>query len=280
MGLIRAAAGRLATAALEGLARLPAPAVLALAAPLLPLYAACRPSVRAKLRALPSSMPPVGTSAYYRMRLCLAHLSVRPATETPDPTRVEIRGGELFAEALSSGRPVVLFGWHQGPVELLHRVPADAMQRAGRAAGFFLVTAAAFAPALSAWMTARRARDGVRVLRPGDRGPLRDWARGGGVLAVMIDQVPGGPEDRLRLHGGAVSVPWPRRFVTWIEARRPVRLAVSALREPGGRIVFRYDRLDADAAKDGIAPLMDEALARAPEQYNWSYGKCRVAAGR
>lgn len=258
--------GGLAVFALELAARLPMRLALALGGALLPLYAPFRFATRRKLRAL---RPPVGPLAYYHMRLRLALLSVRQATGREDGYRRAIEGEDLYSRVLSSGKPVLLLGWHQGPVELLHAIPAAASS--GRP--FFVVTASAFSPVLAEWMARGRERTGVRVVRPEETGKLRAWAREGGVLAVMIDQVPGRPEEYLSLRDGAMNVPWPGRLIDWALARNPEILVVSARLAGGRRVAFRYARCRAESAKEDVRDLMDDALARAPEQYNWSYGK-------
>jgi lauroyl/myristoyl acyltransferase len=190
---------------------------------------------------------------------------------------------------------VVLLGWHQGPVKLLHGIPADGALRAERreagsgskngntpfaqfqAPDLFVMTASAFSPELADWMARGRNASGVTVIRPDDTPALRTWVKSNGVLAVMTDQVPGAPEDWLSLQNGVVSIPWPRRLMDWIATRDPECLAVSVRLEPGDRIVFRYERINAASMKDGLAVLMEDALNRAPEQYNWSYPKIAVS---
>jgi hypothetical protein len=125
-------------------------------------------------------------------------------------------------------------------------------------------------------MARRRTHTGVTVVRPGETPALRAWARDAGLFAVMIDQVPGEPEEELSLMAGRVTVPWPARLLRWIASRDPELLAVSVRWESPHGIVFRYDRVEPQAVKEGIARLMNDAIARAPEQYNWSYGKARV----
>jgi lauroyl/myristoyl acyltransferase len=213
----------------------------------------------------------VGAFAYYRARLRLALLSAGHGKDL----NATIEGGAFFAGALSSGKPVLLLGWHQGAVEFLHEIPAKAA--GGRP--FFVMTASAFAPALAEWMARRRRRHGVRVVRPGETAALREWARTGGILAVMVDQVSGEPEEWLALSGGAVRVPWPGHLIEWAATKDPEILAVSTRLESGGRIVFRYDPVPPRAIKETIGRLLDESLSRAPEQYNWSYGKASVEGG-
>src|SRR5690606_18884749 len=135
------------------------------------------------------------------------------------------------------------------------------------------------------FMRAGRTVDGKEIARPGDLHALRRWERGKGVLAVMIDQVPGPPEEYLAVRRGAegrqVLIPWPRRLVDWIIARDPVILAVTARfhaipdaapdaatkAATRGRIVFGYRALGAASAaglKDDMARRLEDALRRNP----------------
>jgi lauroyl/myristoyl acyltransferase len=264
-------AGKLAVHFLALAGLLPIRLTFALGALLLPLYVPFRRATRARLRRLD---PPVSPLAYYRMRLRLALLSLRHTLGRPDGCTVIVEGAELLEVALASGKPVALLGWHQGPVELLHRIPADAATRAGRKV--LVMTAGAFSPALSAWMARGRASSGTTVVRPDETAMLRDWIRDAGVLAAMVDQVPGAPEHWLRLRGGTVSLPWPGRLMEWIAAREPECLVVAVRWEPGDRIVFRYERIGAATLREDSGRLMEEAIRQAPEQYNWSYPKVSV----
>jgi lauroyl/myristoyl acyltransferase len=261
--------GHLSVGILNLTGRLPIGVSLSIGTVFLPFHIPFRHRTRAKLRSL---RPPVGVFAYYRMRLRLALLSVRRALRKPDGCTITIQGAGSFADALSSGKPVLLLGWHQGPVELLHGIPAEAARDRSR----FVMTSTAFSPILAEWMARGRQRAGTRVVRPEATASLREWARNNGVLAVMVDQVRGEPEEWLSLGSGSVRVPWPGRLIDWAAARNPEVLAVSVHLESAGRIVFRYDPVAPESVKEMVTKLMDEALMRAPEQYNWSYGKASV----
>jgi lauroyl/myristoyl acyltransferase len=281
--------GHLSVGILNLTGRLPIGVSLSIGTVFLPFHIPFRHRTRAKLRSL---RPPVGVFAYYRMRLRLALLSVRRALRKPDGCTITIQGAGSFADALSSGKPVLLLGWHQGLVEMLYSIPVIHASRAGRrgtgdggkrentSSGtllpFFVMTSTAFSSVLSEWMTRGRQRAGVTVIRPGETRMLREWARNNGVLAVMVDQVRGEPKEWLSLGSGSVRVPWPGRLIDWAAARNPEVLAVSVHLESAGRIVFRYDRVAPESMKETVTKLMDEALTRAPEQYNWSYGKASV----
>jgi lauroyl/myristoyl acyltransferase len=280
--ILRRSAGWLSVWILNVLARFPNPAVTAVGSLLLPLYIPFRGRTRERLRRLTPPVPPL---AYYRMRLRLALLSLRHILGKPDGCRAIIEGGDLYRAALASGNPVALLGWHQGPVELLHRLPADHASRDGsRETGenppkkFFLLTASAFSPALTEWITSGRRLHETTVVRPDDMAALRTWARGNGVLAVMVDQVPGEPEEWLVVGNGRIALPYPARLLEWITARNPVIIAVSVRCEPGNRIVFRYERIHSGSVKNDVERLMGNAINQAPEQYNWSYPKVVISS--
>jgi lauroyl/myristoyl acyltransferase len=271
--MIRAATGWAATAFLRVLGRWPLPMALALGRVLLPLYFPFRRATRARLRALRISCP-----AYYRMRLRLALLSLRHLLGRPDGLEVRVEGQELYAAAQATGRPILLLGWHQGPVELLHRVPSRSTERP-----FFVMTAGAFSPALAQLMAKGRAegraseaeRGAKAVIRPDSLSGLRAWERDKGVLAVMVDQVRGRPEEWLSFRAGpraTAHAPWPKRLLEWVLERRPEVLVVSARLE-GNSVRFRYEAVDPNAPKEDVAAKIEAALARAPAQYNWSYPK-------
>jgi lauroyl/myristoyl acyltransferase len=270
---MRALAGRLAVGILNVLGRLPTGAALALGTALLPLYVPFRVRTRRRLRSL---HPPVGALAYYRMRLRLALLSLRHLRGLPDGLARAVGGEAHYRAALESGRPVVLVGWHQGPVELLHRIPAEAAPHNP----FFVMTAGAFAPALAGLMRAGRSGPGKSALTPGDRAGLRRWARARGVLALMIDQVPGEADAWLDACGGSVRLPWPARLVEWLRARDAVWLAVETRWRPGNRVSFDYRVLKEEGRRAEIARLVTDGLRASADQYNWSYGKIGVEDSR
>lgn len=284
----RLIAGHLAVIALSLTARLPLRLTRVLGTALLPLYLPFRRRTRATLRRYTPHLTPLH---YYRTRLQLALLSLRHATNRPDGCRHHVENTFLLDDALATGRPVVLLGWHQGPVELLHKVPAahlDQGTRSGGERGLYLMTASAFSPPLAEWMASgRRAgrRAPMRLIRPGDTLALREWIKTCGLLAVMVDQVPGAPDDVLVPGTGMPAVPWPRRLMEWILAQDVEVLAISALWRPGrtcsgprDQILIRYHPVGGagiaqNVVKNRVAAAMHRALKQAPGQYNWSYGK-------
>jgi lauroyl/myristoyl acyltransferase len=170
---------------------------------------------------------------------------------------------------------VALLGLHMGLLEILHRLPEAPSGRP-----FRILTAPAFAPALTRFLARGRERDGKRILGIGGAATgLRQVAAAGGVLAFMADQVPGRPESSLRLWG-RIEMPYPARLLAFL-ARRGFRiLPVSTWQAGDGATAFRYhapwpEDCDVEAS---LRAFLEGAIAEAPDQWNWSYGKLKVAA--
>lgn len=287
--MMRRAAGLLAVAILKGIARIPTPLAHAFGLPLIPVYLVVRPRMWMRLCKTASTFKQARAFPfrYYSMRLRLVLLSLRHLRGLPDGYTHRVENADLYYAALHTGKPVVLLGWHQGPVELLHRIPHADPASAGRTK--VLMTAGAFAPALAEFMHVGRAVDGKVVARPGDMTALRHWERDRGILAIMIDQVPGTVDAWTMLQNG-ITIPWPQRLMDWVTSHDPECLAVSVRWEHGARIVFRYDELtqrssskpslshDSEGGNtlhNRVAALMSDVIQHAPEQYNWSYRKIK-----
>jgi lauroyl/myristoyl acyltransferase len=266
--MIRSAAGWAAVALLKILGRLPLWIPLALGSVLLPLYIPFRR--RTRMRFGRSMLRP-----YYRMRLRLALLSLRHLLGRPDGCVLQVEGREHFLAALKSEKPVVVLGWHQGPVELLHQIPQSDPEAAGHPS--FLLTAKAFAPALTRLMKEGRAGTRKEILHPHSLSALKRWEKEKGILALMVDQVPGKPEEWLAPLAGSAHIPYPGRLLDWIAERDAAILIVSVCLEKGNRIVFRYAPTESRLLREDLAFHLDRALRAAPEQYNWSYPKIRVS---
>lgn len=279
--MIRRAAGRAAVAILKGISRLPIPLVHAAALPFIPFYLALRPRVAARLwSAAPHAFTaPAFPFAYYSMRVRLALLSLRHLLRRADGCTYVVENEDLYHAALRSGSPVVLLGWHQGPVEQLHRIPHAAPAAAGRTK--VLMTAGAFAPALADFMHAGRALDGKEIARPGDVKALRRWEREKGILAVMIDQAPGRPREWLPVGSSGLRAPYPARLMEWIEARAAERLFVTVRWEPGNVVRFRYLPVAGPLKSSAFACMtMTETFGSSRLQYNWSYPKISAIRSR
>ena len=254
--MLRALAGFAVVAMLRILGLFPPRFIVALGTPWLPIYAILRRK----------------SFTYYHMRLHLAALSLRHLTGHWNDCPTPIEGEEHYLIALASGKPVALLGWHQGPVELLHHVPP--VPKDGRP--FFIATAQGFTPLLTRLMRQGREQPGKQTVLVNEQSPaLRTWVRQQGVLAVMVDQVPGTPEDWFSLWQGEVEIPYPKKLLDWMRDQDAVFIAVSARLKNHDSILFRYEPVQPDA--EGLQRLMETAIAEAKDQYNWSYPKIRIS---
>jgi lauroyl/myristoyl acyltransferase len=217
---------------------------------------------------------------YYRLRLrLLLHgLRAHGRTVTAAFPRIDAQGEDFYAGALASGRPIALLGLHAGPWELLHRLPRAPAHRP-----FAIATAPAFAPALTAYMAEGREGDGKRILWVGVAGPkglesgLREILMSKGVLALMVDQVPGPEADREYLElWGSIRTPYPGRLLRFLEARGCVFVPVS-VRLERKTVVLRYHGAWDAAGPEQVRGFLEESIAAAPDQWNWSYPKVAPA---
>lgn len=269
--------GQACVAVLKALRAVPARLAETALRPLLSAYPALRPSQARRLRSLFAASPFAGRltmAAYYRRRLSLMLRGLALHGRPLAGLRLAVEGEEHYRSALASGRPVALLGLHMGLLEILHRVPEAPPGRP-----FRILTAPAFAPALTRYLAWGRERDGKRILGIGGAAAgLRRIAASGGVLAFMADQVPGRPEACLRLWG-RIEMPYPARLLAFL-ARRGFRiLPVATWQAEDGVTAFRYhapwpEVADAEAA---LRAFLESAIAEAPDQWNWSYGKLRVS---
>jgi len=255
----------------------------AVLSPLLLPYHCLRRRHAARLRACFRASPfadRLSLRGYYRLRLgILLHgLRAHGRTVTATFPRIDVLGEALYARALASGRPVALLGLHAGPWELLHRLPEAPADRP-----FAIATAPAFAPALTAYMAEGREREGKRILWVGGAGSkglesgLREILASNGVLALMVDQVPGPEEDCEYMElWGSIRTPYPGRLLRFLETRGCVFVPVS-VRLERTTAVFRYHGAWDAAGPEQLRGFLEESIAAAPDQWNWSYPKVAPA---
>lgn len=274
----RRLAGFALVATLKALNRLPDRVLITAGLPFLACYARIRPAKR-RLKALRvGGVFAVPTAdAYYRMRFRLGLFSLRQLLGR-SPSGIAVEGEEHYRAALRTGKPVVLVGWHLGPVEMLHRIPPVP----GDGRSFRIVTAPAFAPALTRLLVEGRRQPGKKIVGNDSAGSgFRAWVRDHGVLAVMLDQVPGSPKDYWELWKGAVGVPFPASLWNFFARHRVVALPVEAKLLPDGNAVFRYhpalETGDIPASRSQMREVLENSIASAPDQFNWSYPKLRFS---
>ncbi len=277
--LIVRSAGFLAVLCLRALGAVPVPLSQALLSPFLIAYRISRRRHGARLRACFAASPfadRLSPGGYYRLRLRLILLGLRAHGRAVTATfpRIDAHGEAFYANALASGRPVVLLGLHAGPWELLHRLPPAPADRP-----FAIATAPAFAPALTAFMAEGREGDGKRILWAGAAGPkglesgLRNILASKGVLALMVDQVPGREADCEYLElWGSIRTAYPGRLLRFLEARGCVFVPISVRLGPVGVALKYHGAWDA-AGPEPVRLFLEESIAAAPDQWNWSYPK-------
>ncbi len=245
---------------------------------------------------------------YYatRFHMALGSLKIhgRPLQISGDSNiGVQIIGRKHYDDTLRLGRPLVLLGWHQGVVELLHRLPHAPPGRP-----FRILTARAFAPALTRFMKNGRELDGKRTLfgatfrkatassnpkatldadqmSSGISG-IRSVIREAGILAVMVDQHPAGFGEAASLElFGRLAVPYPGALLSFLIRKGCLFLPVSTRLLPQGGSEFRYhEAIDLEgieqsretALRERLRGLMETAILAAPDQWNWSYGNIRI----
>lgn len=248
-------------AAPSGIASLPAPALAA--------WAGFRPAHARRLQALfaATPFPHLDVGTYYRRRFDLLRRCLELHGRPLRPDEVRAEGVDIYRAALQGNRPVTLVGLHSGAVELLHRFPPAPPDRP-----FRVLTAPAFSAPLTDYMRKGRERDGKKILMNDSMAGLREVLDRKGVLAVMADQHPGAPQDFLSLWG-RVAVPWPARLLRFLEARGTVFVPVSTRLMTDGTHAFRFHPAWDDAPAARVRAFLEEAIAAAPDQYNWSYPK-------
>jgi lauroyl/myristoyl acyltransferase len=127
-------------------------------------------------------------------------------------------------------------------------------------------------------MAGGRERNGKRVLWVGglERG-LRQVIAARGVLALMADQHPGPPEECEYLAlWDRVRVPYPARLLRFLSGQGFHFIPVSTRLEADGVSRFRYHPAMGDPSPGNIRSFLEESIAAAPEQWNWSYPKITV----
>lgn len=245
----------------------------------MPLYPRVRRAQARRLAARFAASPfadRLTVGGYYRTRLGLLLHGLRHHGRPIPKASVEVQGESHYLEALAAGRPIALVGLHMGPVEILHRFP-----EAPEGRPFRIMTADAFAGPLTAFLRAGRERDGKSILPNLDLAAgLREVTARSGVLAFMADQVPGDPDAWLELWD-RIRIPWPRRLLQFLRDREFLLLPVSTRLDGDGRPRYRFHPAwdGSIPAEHSLRAFLEEAIAIAPEQWNWSYPKLRIADG-
>ena len=256
---------------------MPHPLLRAGLSPFLKAYPFLRPGQAARLRGCFAASPfasGLGLESYYAARLDLLLRGLK-LHGSPLEGGLRVDGLHHYRSALAADKPVALIGLHSGVLELLHRVPEAPESRP-----FLILTAPAFAPALTAYMATGRERDRKGILWIGSgaskglESGLREVIAKRGVLALMADQHPGGAEDCEYLAlWDRIRVPWPARLLRFLESQGFQCLPVSTFLDADGGSRFRFHPVLENASGPGLRAFLESAIAAAPEQWNWSYPK-------
>jgi KDO2-lipid IV(A) lauroyltransferase len=182
-----------------------------------------------------------------------------------------VRGAELLESALQARRGLLILGPHLGNWELLNlwlasRGPLTALHEPLRD------------PALDAWIRRARERSGARLV-PTDASGVRALLRtlrAGGMAGILPDQVPprGAGRHAPFLGRPALTMTLVQRLLRSTGADA---LMAMALRVPDGfELHFRRPAsglADADPqrAAQALNASVEDCIALAPEQYQWSY---------
>lgn len=182
-----------------------------------------------------------------------------------------IRGLALLESALEAGQGVLVLSPHLGNWELLNlwlasRAPLTALYQPLRD------------PALDAWVRRARERAGARLV-PTDASGLRallQALRTGGMAGILPDQVPPRGAGRHASFFGrpALTMTLVQRLLRSTGAEP---LMATALRVPDGfelhfdRPVGGLDDADPRRAARALNASVEQCIALAPAQYQWSY---------
>ena len=182
-----------------------------------------------------------------------------------------IRGRALLESALEAGRGVLVLSPHLGNWELLNlwlasRAPLTALYEPLRD------------PGLDAWVRQARQRAGAQLV-PTDASGLRALLRAlrtGGMAAILPDQVPtrGAGRDASFFGRPALTMTLVQRLLRSTGAEP---LMATALRVPDGfelhfdRPVVGLDDPDPRRAAQALNASVEQCIALAPAQYQWSY---------
>ena len=300
--LLTRATGHFCVTVLRMLSHVPPPMVETLLGHLLPIYIHFRRRHIQRLTARFQASPfkaTLGIRSYYQMRL---HLILRAlqyhGRRLPYQDHL-ITGLGNYTQALASEQPVVLIGLHSGDYELLHRIPQSPPNRP-----FFILTAPAFAPALSAYMAKGRKLDGkINLSNKKETQPnrisgasqsfgsgIKTMLKSKGILAIMSDQDPTPLQSVATLKlWGRIEVPYPERLFEFLISKKIFFLPVSTRVLANGQSSFTFhakwelaERTTQNATsqsvtlKTKLCSFLESAIESAPEQWNWSYPKITV----
>ncbi len=247
---------------------------------LLPLYRLLRYPHTSRIKNLWQRLPfskqlKIGT--YYRQRLNIYLNLLYSHGKGPSDTTLTIVDGPYFQEAFKTGRPILLCGIHSGPFEWLYKSPQAPEIKTGHRP-FFTLTASSFSPPLTRYMQTGRLLDGKRaILNNRIQGVLPVIIRQKGILAVMVDQMPGEDKDFITLWD-QIKVPVHLKLVSWMAQQGALILPITSYLDDNGKPVAAFHpHLNSGTInnkaglENTLRQFLEQAIEEHPLQWNWSY---------
>jgi lauroyl/myristoyl acyltransferase len=273
--------GRICVLAIVIVKRVPPSFTFLLFSLLLPLYSVLRRSHINRVKHRIGSSPFKGTLSikeYYRTRLKLLLHSIKFHDPYTLPKNLIVRNAGLFTSALDSGKPILLCGLHMGLFELLHKVPWTEASRRNKS--FIVLTSPAFSPVLTAYLNKGRILPDKKVeLNRSLFRTVRRTLKLSGVLAVMIDQSPFRGGEYVTLWK-KIKVPFNKNLFRVMAGQEAIAVPVSTHINSTGTVVVEYHpplnppedtAFDPSQWKEEVRCFLEQEIARAPAQWNWSY---------
>jgi lauroyl/myristoyl acyltransferase len=172
-----------------------------------------------------------------------------------------------------------------GAFELLHKLPYPDIYDADK--NFTVLVAPAFSHVLTSYLNlGRRNKNKHIMLNRSLPAAVLKTRRTRGVLGVMLDQSPARQDDFLTLWK-SIQLPFNHRLLEISAEKGFVLLPLSTRLDRDGSAILEYqaqftppsEREPAGKAwKELIRNFLEKEIARAPEQWNWSYPGIRVAS--
>ncbi len=248
---------------------------------LLPCYFLLRSSHIKKVSLqLKKCFPALTIRSYYHRRLYLYLMNIQLHGRPLNKSKIQFLQKENYDQALTQNRPIILLGLHAGLFEFLHKAPAKPLNK-----DFYILTAKAFADPLSTYMRNGREIEGKKILwNTGETWRLRKVLRTNSILALMIDQFPSQSNENLKLWN-CLSLPCSTHLLQLCLQYKALLIPISTYLDPQNQPILKFHSAFslADASSESLIKFMqaflEEAIAKAPLDWNWSYPKLKIYSG-
>ena len=176
--------------------------------------------------------------------------------------RISDQGRQIFEEARSEGRGILVATLHLGHWELM----AAALVQAGYA--FKSIAAKPKSSPIHDRLSATRASLGIRIIHPGRgaRDALREL-KAGGTVSLFIDQNTGERSRTLKFLGH--PAPTPLTFDRLQEASQAISLMVWNYRSEEGHYTIEVARIDGKDPLKAATRHAEQLIRTYPEQWIW-----------